>query len=121
MIFTQLSAAELGWIVIIGGILSAVGIATLLYLAIQLFLFIFVPSPIEVEEIEEDEEEPEVTDLVNYELTGQNLKVHIRKVNDLWSAYVVIGDHTSKLDIPDNESLKEIMLKALLHLEVKSS
>lgn len=119
MIISQLSAAELGWIIIIGGALAAVGLVYLCNIIVSGIWSVLKPEPLEIEE--QEEEEPEIEDVVNYELTGQNLKVQLQRSNNKWSAYIVVGDHRSKLELAENESLKEIMLQAFLHLEVKSS
>lgn len=129
----NLSAAELGWIIIFIGGFSAVGIFAIISIfadwtvmpilaAMKKIFGLFSSAPVvQQEEDEEDtvDEEVEVDDLVVYGLSRQNLKLEFQRINNLWLAYVLVGEHKSRLSIEPNESLKELMLKALLHLEIQ--
>lgn len=72
------------------------------------------------EEIED--EEVDRSEVVLVGLGPQEIKVEFARGEDGedWNAYIIIGDHRSKVrGIDCTASLKESMLKTLLHLEVK--
>lgn len=124
MTITKLTALELGWLVSTILFLAAIGGGTLIVLASKLLFMIFNDNKHSTEadeyssfDIFSEEEQP--VDSVSYPVSGQNMKLELhRGYENLWSSYLVVGDHRSRLDVERGLSLKEVMLKSFLHLEV---
>lgn len=130
MTITNLTSLELGWLVSTILFLAAIGGGTLIVLASKLLFMIFNENkhstePGEYSSFDIFSEEEQPVDSVSYPFSGQNMKLKLelhRGYENLWSSYLVVGDHRSRLDgVERGLSLKEVMLKSFLHLEVTLS